>query len=128
MRKKPAARKKEARTVLILRIGDRVALRHRPQEGLLSGLFEPYCLTGKLTAEEVRASLAALGITPQRLMPLGEAKHIFTHLEWHMTGFEVILNEADEALLPQELFFAPRAEIDTVYALPSAYRAYRAFM
>ncbi len=128
VRKKPAARKKEARTVLILRIGDRIALRRRPNEGLLSGLFEPYCLAGKLTAEEAGAALKALGITPQRLMPLGEAKHVFTHLEWHMTGFEVILREADAAQLPPELFFVPRNEIDTVYALPSAYRAYRAFM
>ncbi len=128
IRKKPAPRKKEARTVLVLRIGDRVALCRRPAEGLLSGLFEPYCLAGKLTAEEVAAALATLGITPQRLMPLGEAKHIFTHLEWHMTGFEIILSERDTAQLPQELFFAPRDEIDTVYALPSAYRAYRAFM
>ena len=128
IRKKQAPRKKELRTVLILRVGDRVALRRRPETGLLSGLFEPFCLSGTYTEGDVKAALFAWGITPLRIAPLGEAKHIFTHLEWHMTGYEVILSEGDAPLLPRELFLAPRVEIDTVYAIPSAYRAYRAFM
>ena len=128
IRKKPTARKIEARTVLILRVGDRVALRRRPSEGLLSGLYEPYCLAGKHDEAQVLATLAASGIAPLRITPLEESKHIFTHLEWHMTGFEVLLDDASARLLPEELFLAPREEIDTVYALPSAYRAYRAYM
>ena len=74
------------------------------------------------------ATLAASGITPLRITPLEASKHIFTHLEWHMTGFEVLLDDASARMLPEELFLAPREEIDTVYALPSAYRAYRAYM
>ena len=128
IRKKPTRRKIEARTVLVLRVGDRVALTKRPADGLLSGLYEPYCLTGKLDTENVMTALANIGITPLSLTPLGEAKHVFTHLEWHMTGFEGILAEQDENKLPKGLFLASRGEIDTVYALPSAYRAYRAFM
>ena len=42
VRKKPNARKVQHRTVLILREGDRVALRRRPATGLLAGLFEPF--------------------------------------------------------------------------------------
>ncbi len=128
IRKKPAARKIEARTVLILRVGDRVALCRRPSEGLLSGLYEPYCLSGNLCPEEVASALAALGISPLRITPLEASKHIFTHLEWHMTGYEILLDDASAHLLPEELFLAPREEIDTGYALPSAYRAYRAYM
>ena len=128
IRRKQAPRRKELRTVLILRAGECVALRRRPETGLLSGLFEPFCVSATLTVQDVREMLSAWGIAPLRIAPLGEAKHIFTHLEWHMTGYEVILAEDDAARLPQELFLAPRVEIDTVYALPSAYRAYRAFM
>ncbi|MBR2463868.1 MAG: A/G-specific adenine glycosylase [Clostridia bacterium] len=128
IRKKPAARKTEARTVLILRVGDRVALCRRPNEGLLSGLYEPYCLSGHRSPEEVISALADLGISPLRITPLEASKHIFTHLEWHMTGFEILLDEENASRLPQELFLAPREEIDTVYALPSAYRAYRPYM
>ena len=128
LRKKPAPRKKEYRTVLILRNGDCVALRKRPKNGLLAGMFEPYCLAGKLGEEEIRATLSAMGITPLRLTPLGDAKHIFTHLEWHMVGYEVIIPPDGTRFLPDELFFAPREEIDDRFALPSAYAAYRPFM
>ena len=132
VRKKPAPRRCEERTVLILREGDTVALRQRPAEGLLASLFEPFSLSGKLTADEVRAKLGALGIVPLRIAPLGEAKHIFTHLEWHMVGFEVDLDEKSAQTVREKLdnalFFAPRHEIDGAYAVPSAYSAYRAFM
>ena len=132
IRKKPAPRKIEERTVLILRIEDRVAIRKRPDTGLLSGLFEPFCLPARMTLDALSAWLAARGLSPLYLTPLGEAKHIFTHLEWHMTGFEVILSpESAETVLEnlsRDLFFAPRDEIDGAFAIPSAYRAYRAFM
>ena len=69
------------------------------------------------------------------MAPLGEARHIFTHIEWQMTGFEVILPEGAAAkldtcapFLPEDLFFANREELEQRFALPSAYRAYRAFI
>ncbi len=126
LRAKPAPRRKEHRTVLILRVGDTVALRKRPETGLLSGLFEPFCLQGNLTADEVATVLASLGLSPLRIAPLGNAKHVFTHIEWYMTGYEVILEDGDK--LPQDCFLAPRDEIEGQFALPSAYRFYRPFM
>ena len=132
VRKKPAPRKIEERTVLILRVEDRVALRKRPETGLLAGLFEPFSFSEALDKKAVAERLTAAGGFPLRVTPLGDAKHIFTHIEWRMTGFEVILGaENAETVcknLDKSLFFAPRDEIDGQYALPSAYRAYRAFM
>ena len=128
IRRKPAPRKKEHRTVLILRCGDKVALRQRPESGLLAGLFEPPVLDGIHSEAELLQFFTLRGITPLRVAPLGDAKHIFTHLEWHMVGFEVIIPEDGVDFLPSELFFAPREEIDRRYALPTAYRAYRPFM
>ena len=113
---------------MILCYGDCVALRRRPSTGLLAGLFEPWSLDGHLSEAEITAALADWGITPLRVAPLGEAKHIFTHLEWHMVGFEVIIPENGADFVPDELFFVPREEIDIRYAVPSAYRAYRPFM
>jgi len=95
---------------------------------LLSGLFEPYCLAGELTELEVRSALAERGISPLTVTPLGKARHVFSHLEWHMTGFEITLDDQDAEKLPHGLFLASHDDIDTTYALPSAYRAYRAFM
>lgn len=132
VRKKPAPRKKEQRTVLILREGDRVALRQRPAEGLLAGLYEPFCVMGERDAGEVVEMLTAAGLSVLHVGELGAAKHIFTHLEWHMTGFEIVLDEksAETGIktLDKGLFFAPRFEIDESFAVPSAYSAYRPFM
>ena len=132
VRKKASVRKQEQLTVVILREGDRVALRRRPPSGLLAGLYEPFSFAGRLSAEEVRARLTAAGLGVLRVGELGEAKHIFTHKEWYMVGFEAILEEKSAQTgiesLDKSLFFAPRHEIDEGYAIPSAYAAYRPFM
>ena len=128
IRKKPQKRRTEEKTVLILRVADCVALQKRPGTGLLAGLFEPPSLTGKLTLAEVQEAISAMGLSPLRIAPLGEGKHVFSHLEWHMTGYEVVLDEQDAANLPPALFLVPREKIDRDFALPSAYAAYRAFM
>ena len=48
-----------------------------------------------------------------------DAKHIFTHIEWHMTGYTA------ECLYPTEDFVWKSAEeILSDYAIPSAFRAY----
>ena len=125
---KPAPRRAEQRTVLILREGDRVALRKRPDTGLLAGLFEPICIEGALDVHAVRALCAAKGVEPLRIAPLGAAKHIFSHIEWHMVGFEVILPDDASDKCPDGVFFAPREEIDRRFAIPSAFRAYRPFL
>ena len=132
LRKKPAPRKQEARTVLILRSGDAVALRRRSATGLLAGLYEPFCLPGVQSEEQIAQLLAQAGLVSLRIAPLGEAKHIFTHVEWQMVGYEVTLEEKSALTgvktLDDGLFFAPRHEIDGSYAVPSAYAAYRPFM
>lgn len=127
-------RRVEKRTVLLLREGSRVALVRRPDKGLLAGLFEPPCLAGDYSAEAIAAMFSAAGLPPLRVAPLGEARHIFTHIQWQMTGFEVILPEGSTeklstcaAFLPENLFFTDREELERKFALPSAYRAYRAF-
>jgi A/G-specific adenine glycosylase len=136
VRKKPAPRKIIPKTVLILRDGERVALCRRPDTGLLAGLYEPPTADGHLNEAQLRALLLESGIEPLYLTPLENAKHIFTHLEWHMVGFEVVLREQDAAKIiniplngmEKSAFFAPREEIDETYAIPGAYRAYRPYM
>ena len=125
---KPAPRRVEERTVLVLREGDRVALRQRPKTGLLAGLFEPICLAGTADLDAVRALCLQNGVEPLRVAPLGDAKHIFSHVEWHMRGFEVILPDGVSKKCPDGVFFALREEIDRRFAIPSAYQAYRAFL
>ncbi len=116
-------RRVEERTVLVLRTPDgRVAIRRRPAEGLLAGLWEFPCLEGFRDEKDVVEQLAAMGVTACAVERLADAKHLFSHIEWKMQGYAVTVN-APAAV--EDWIFATVAELDAVYAVPSAYGAYR---
>lgn len=108
------ARPVENRVVCLLWKDGRVALRKRPNSGLLAGLWEfPNFLDGEDMQEQ-------LGVTVADVRPLRAAKHIFTHLEWHMTGVQ-----AETADSGYYTWVTP-TQLEQEVALPSAFRAYRA--
>ena len=113
-------RREEKLTVFRLLHGSRAALRKRPETGLLAGLWEFPNRPGALSPAEAGDALRAWGVSAARTEPLPEARHVFTHLEWHMTGYLVRAeNECDPFSW---------AEADSVlreYALPSAFKIYR---
>lgn len=75
------ARKVEVRTVYLLFCQGRVALRRRGPRGLLAGLWEyPNELADGTDWP------ASWGLDTVPLERLGAGKHIFTHIEWHMTA------------------------------------------
>lgn len=114
--KKP--RKIEHRLVYLLFSGNHVALRRRPAKGLLAGLWEfPNELAGE------GAVPAALGLSPENFQPGGTGKHIFTHIEWRMTGLTAQLGE-DAPPLPGGWVWADRQALDQDYALPNAFQAF----
>lgn len=113
------ARRVENRTVLLARCGPLVGIRRRPAKGLLAGLWELPALEGHLSPEEARAALAAQGWQMQKLLSLRPAKHIFTHVEWHMNSYYIEL-----AAPPDGLTFVSPAALRADYALPSAFRAF----
>lgn len=89
-------RRIEKRTVLIIRDGERIVLRHRPEKGLLAGMYEFPNEDGWLTEEEALEKARQYGFSPVRILPLPEAKHVFTHLEWRMRGYEIRVGDFDE--------------------------------
>ena len=98
VKKKKKERRIEIKTVLILtdRRG-RIALRKRPDNGLLAGMWELPSLEGALTREQAAAELEKQGIllTGEGLSAAGNAKHIFSHVEWHMTGYRGQIADAE---------------------------------
>lgn len=44
------------------------------------------------------------GVEAVRMEKLPESKHIFTHKEWHMTGYQVLVDEL-EPMGQDESFF-----------------------
>ena len=113
------ARRVENRTVLVVRCGQLVGLRQRPKKGLLAGLWELPSLDGHPSPDELRAALTEMGWSVRKLLSLRPAKHIFTHVEWHMNGVYVELDAPAPALT-----FVTPAELRDAYALPSAFRSF----
>lgn len=123
VKKKAKARRIEKRTVLIFKDGEKLAIRKRPGKGLLAGLYEFPNEEGRLAQKEVTAYSKEIGLMPVRVKKLESAKHIFSHVEWHMTGYEVIVDELEKTNKKEFLFIHPE-EIGQRYPLPSAFETY----
>ncbi len=122
------ARKKEDRTVLLIHDADRIALRKRPAKGLLAGLYEYPNTDGSLTEQEAVAYVRGLGFSPLHIRRLPDSKHLFTHKEWHMRGYEILADELEEfesgGEAPGSIFLAAIPEIRDIWSVPSAFAAY----
>ena len=111
--KKPPkkGRKIEERPVWLLFHEGKVALRRRPDRGLLAGLYEyPDSDDGIFHGEADY---------------VGEAVHIFTHKEWHMKAFAA--ETASEAL-PEGWLWADLADCRYTYSIPSAFSAFAPYV
>ena len=107
--------------------GERIALRKRPERGLLAGMYEFPNLPGGLSREEILGWVRERGMTPLHIQKLDHAKHIFSHVEWHMTGYAVRV-ASFEGAQAGELILADVARAEKEYPVPSAYRAYARYM
>lgn len=118
------ARTIEYKTILVLQDAQKAALQKRPDKGLLAGMYEFPNLDGKLTMDEVTAYSKSIGLAPIRVKKLRNAKHIFSHIEWHMTAYEVIVDELEKNC-KEEMIFAHPEEIQKEYSMPSAFSAWK---
>lgn len=126
--KKP--RSIEEKTILVLQDAEKVALHKRPAKGLLAGMYEFPWLEGHRSEEQVLEYLEEMGMKAIRIRKLEPAKHIFSHKEWHMTGYAVRVDElAGLGLDKKEPFlFIDPAETKDKYPIPSAFAAYADYM
>jgi len=111
----------EEKTVLVISLENRLAIRKRDGGGLLPNLFEFPNLPGHLTEQECKEAVETLGVKALEIKGLNPVRHIFTHLEWKMKGYfvEVELKREQEGLI-----WATREEIDTFYSIPTAFKGF----
>lgn len=109
-------RRVETRNVYVLRCGGAYAIRKR-EKGLLKGLWE--FPNEPVQGEEPARGIAVTG----NVLARKTAVHVFTHVEWRMTGY---LIETDTR--SPDFLWATAAEIEANYAIPSAFRAFKAWM
>lgn len=124
----------EEHTILKIFLGEKILVRKRPDKGLLSGLYEFIDLTGTLSEKEVEKWASDLfgqkkkgnSSDPFTIRPLGGAHHIFSHLRWNMTGYEIHLPAKKDAEKAARTLgdLVSQKEYEAL-AFPSALRAYR---
>ena len=115
--KKP--RRVEEKTVFLLVRDGKIALRKRPGTGLLAGLWEFPNVEGALDEAAAGAAVSVWGLEPRRWESRLTAKHIFTHVEWHMTGYT--LEVAGDG--PADFVWADAGALSD-RAVPSAFGRY----
>lgn len=114
-------RKRANRTVFLICSADKVALRRRDDTGLLAGMWELPGVEGHLSPAQAKATLRGWGFDVKRLLSLRAAKHVFTHVEWHMVGYYAEVSAA----LPEAAFaMATSKQRREQYALPSAFHSF----
>ena len=121
--KKP--RRVEEKTVMIIRDGEHLAIHKRPPKGLLSGLYELPNTEGHLTQDEAVAWVKEKGFSPIRIRELEMAKHIFSHVEWHMTAYLILIEDPQET---GDYLFVEPEKTEEKYPIPAAFAAYARYM
>lgn len=127
VKKKAKERRLEKKTVLVIRDGERVAIRKRPKKGLLAGLYELPNIPGHLGKEEILNWLQTYDLTALRIQRLADARHIFSHVEWDMTGYMIRVAQLDRSR-EKEMLFVEVADAEQKYPVPAAFHAYASYM
>ena len=117
------ARRIEEKTILLFRDEENIAISKRGEKGLLAGLYELPGLPGNKRRDEVEKYCKEIGLMPVRIRELPPARHIFSHVEWHMTGYEIRVDELEKTNKKDFLFVHPE-EIQRTYPIPAAFEAY----
>lgn len=128
-------RKIEKKTVILLTCEEKYAIRKRKDTGLLAGMWEFLLLDGKYNIEQIE-SVFPESVCIQEMELLGEAVHVFSHVEWHMLGYKIHLEticSVSDLKLPisckdskePEFIWKTASEIENAYSIPTAFKKYR---
>ena len=121
---KKARKKCELTLCLAQDAAGRWLLQKRGEQGVLAGLWQPPVLAEEALDEKM-ALAAAQKLLPASVLlkekPL-KAKHIFTHLEWHMTAYVMAVPCTPP---PEGCVWASPAQLEQEYTLPGAFKTLR---
>lgn len=120
------ARRIEKKTVFVIKQQKNIILRKREKKGLLAGMYEFPNTEGNLSEDEALAWIKEQKLSPLRIQKLEEAKHIFSHVEWHMTGYEVWVDELEED--KSGMLYVDVEKAKEKYPIPAAFAAYVKYM
>lgn len=104
----------ENHTVFLLEYNGKYAIEKRPNQGLLASMYQFPNSIGHISEKEMKELFSeSLKITK-----LPNSKHKFSHKEWNMIGYHVVLkNESD-------YMFYTIEDIQSKFSIPSAFKTY----
>lgn len=104
-------------TVCLLENGGRIALRKRPETGLLAGLWEFPHLPGRLGKAALAASLAEWPLDLEAMTRGRTREHIFTHRKWILYPWRIVCTGKGAPSWRWVRF----SELEKAYPLPAAF-------
>ena len=120
VREKQVNRKKEEKTVLLIRDGaGRVAIEKRTEKGLLSGMYQLPNVSGTLNEQEIGKMTAEWGLQAEEIVFYKNAKHVFTHIDWLMRCYKV-----KTAVSGDRFLWVTGRELTETYPLPTAFKPF----
>lgn len=114
-------RRIEKKTILIIVCHDKVLLHQRDAQGLLAGLYEFTTLNEPYNKKQIQA-MQEEQYTIKNIISLHKGKHIFSHIEWHMNGN---LMEVDNIPASSSGNWVTMEELQNRYSVPSAFKLYK---
>lgn len=117
VKKSKKTRRIEEKTILLLEYQGKYAIQKRKNKGLLAGLWELPSIDGKMNMEQIAEVMKEEEL---EIIALGECKHIFSHIEWHMIGYHIKLQEKTK----KKYQWASSKELGERYAIPTAFSYY----
>ena len=124
VKSKPLKRRIEKKTILLVMDGNRILIQKRPAKGLLAGLYEFPGQDGHINRKDVVAFARDRGLDPILVETLPAAKHIFSHVEWHMIGYLIRVADLSDAPTIAGNLLVSKEKIQSEYAIPSAFKTY----
>jgi A/G-specific adenine glycosylase len=119
VKKEKKPRKLLNMTVFIIRSGTKIALRKRTARGVLNGLWEFPNIEGTPDDASVKEKLSEFSENGAMITNIVLGKHIFTHIEWHMTCYFM------DCIVPfGNAIWIDEAKLEEEIALPTAFRKF----
>jgi A/G-specific adenine glycosylase len=108
---------------------EQIVMKKRPKTGLLAGLYEFPNVEGKQQKPQVLSYMKKLGIEVIHIQKLPEVKHIFSHIEWHMQGYLIQVDELSNPMkLPEESMLVNQEDFIKKIPLPTAFSYYNEYI
>lgn len=120
VRIKVMKRKTVHKTIFLLCSEDnRIAIEKRQDKGLLAGMYQLPNTDRSLSPDQADVHLREWGIEAKKGEYLGEAKHMFTHIDWIMRGYRFCIRQKNDRFI-----WVTKDELERAYALPTAFRVF----